>query len=261
MSKLSRWLRAESMPLYSGEALVLRTYKLGEADRIVVFLTPDRGKKRGVAKGARRQRSRFLGALEPLTHVNVAYFERENRELVGLNYAEPLRSPLAAHQAGACSAAGYCAALLDDWMPESDAHEHLYRLGVRTLDALAADAPVDRLVRYFEYWVLRLQGVYPSLQRCAGCGRLLAGGACLRSRDHRFVCRDCGPDGGVVMSPSALGFLRGASRVAPERIGEVALAAQASAELEAAHRALLSWHLEKDLRSARVLHEILNGDA
>jgi DNA repair protein RecO (recombination protein O) len=55
------------MPLYSAEALVLRTYRLGEADRIVVFLTRDRGKKRGVAKGARRSRSRFAAALEPLT--------------------------------------------------------------------------------------------------------------------------------------------------------------------------------------------------
>ena len=55
------------MPVYTSEALILRTYKLGEADRIVVFLTRDRGKKRGVAKGARRPRSRFTGALEPMT--------------------------------------------------------------------------------------------------------------------------------------------------------------------------------------------------
>jgi recombinational DNA repair protein (RecF pathway) len=59
-----------------------------------VFLTRDRGKKRGVAKGARRQRSKFAGALEPLTEVQVAYFEKERRELVGLNYAETVRSPL-----------------------------------------------------------------------------------------------------------------------------------------------------------------------
>ncbi len=71
------------MPLYTADALVLRTYKLGESDRIVVFLTEDRGKKRGVAKGARRPKSKFVGALEPLTRVRVAYFEKERRELVG----------------------------------------------------------------------------------------------------------------------------------------------------------------------------------
>src|SRR5919198_1676605 len=83
------------LPLYTDDALILRTYKLGEADRIVVFLTRDRGKKRGVAKGARRPRSRFAAALEPMTEVRVAYFEKERRELVGLNYAETVRSPMA----------------------------------------------------------------------------------------------------------------------------------------------------------------------
>ena len=62
------------MPVYKADALILRTYKLGEADRIVVFLTRDRGKKRGVAKGARRPRSRYMGALEPMTRGEVAYY-------------------------------------------------------------------------------------------------------------------------------------------------------------------------------------------
>src|ERR1700752_4251796 len=152
------------MPVYKADALILRTYKLGEADRIVVFLTRDRGKKRGVAKGARRPRSRFLGALEPLTEVRVAYFEKERRELVGLNYAETLRSPLAAVGPAGASRdpaddergmdslgyVGYFAELLDEWAQDADADERLYRLGASMLDALAARAPVEPLARYFE---------------------------------------------------------------------------------------------------------------
>ena len=88
------------MPLYTADALVLRTYKLGEADRIVVFLTRDRGKKRGVAQGRAAAAVAVRGALEPLTEVRVAYFEKERRELVGLNYAEPVRSPLSAAEPG-----------------------------------------------------------------------------------------------------------------------------------------------------------------
>ena len=80
------------MPLHTADALILRTYKLGEADRIVVFLTDDRGKRRGVAKGARRTRSRFAGGLEPLTRARLAYLERERRDLVRLNYVEPVCS-------------------------------------------------------------------------------------------------------------------------------------------------------------------------
>ena len=83
------------MPLYTADALVLRTYKLGEADRIVVFLTRDRGKKRGVAPGDDGRGRDSGGALEPLTEIRVAYFEKERRELVSLNYAETVRSPLA----------------------------------------------------------------------------------------------------------------------------------------------------------------------
>src|SRR5512143_3006092 len=111
------------MPVFQAEALILRTYKLGEADRIVVFLTRDRGKKRGVAQGARRARSRYRGALEPMTRAGVAYFEREQRELVRLNYVEPMRSPLSAiMQTGAATDlalghVGYFAELIDEWAP------------------------------------------------------------------------------------------------------------------------------------------------
>ena len=124
--------------VYTADALILRTYKLGEADRIVVFLTRDRGKKRGVAKGARRPRSRFAGALEPLTRGDVAYFEREQRELVRLNYAEPLRSPLLSRPGEALGHVGYFAELIDEWAQEADADERLFRLGASMLDASLA---------------------------------------------------------------------------------------------------------------------------
>ena len=150
------------MPLYSSDALILRTYKLGEADRIVVFLTCDRGKKRGVAKGARRPRSKFVGGLEPLTQVRVAYFEKERRELVSVNYSEPSCSPLAVDDPEALGYTEYFAELLDEWAQEADPDERLYRLGAAMVQALVAGVATEPLARYFEYWLLRLQGVYPS---------------------------------------------------------------------------------------------------
>ncbi len=158
------------MPLYSTDALVLRTYKLGEADRIVVFLTRDRGKKRGVAQSARRPRSRFMGALEPLTEVRVAYFEKEQRELVNLNYAESVRSPLATPNPDALGYSAYFAELLDASAADADPDERLYRLGTATLEAVTAGGPVEPLARYFECWLLRLQGVYPPDVACGQCG-------------------------------------------------------------------------------------------
>ena len=130
------------MPLYTAEALILRTYKLGEADRIVVFLTRDRGKKRGVAPNARNSRKRFGAALEPLTEVRMAYFEKERRELVGLNYAEPIRSPLSAPSPEALGYSHYFAELIDEWAAEADVDERLFRLGTSALEALVSGAPV-----------------------------------------------------------------------------------------------------------------------
>ena len=212
------------MPLYSGDALILRTYKLGEADRIVVFLTRDRGKKRGVAKGARRPRSKFTGALEPLTEARVAYFERERRELVGLNYAETVHSPLMLDASEALSYVCYFAELLDEWAQEADADERLYRLGASMLEAMRGGAPVEPLARYFEYWLLRLQGVYPE------------------SRG--------------TLSPGAMEFLSASRLAAPQQVGSLPAAHGVLRELEGVHRALIAMHLEKSLKSDRVLRDL-----
>jgi DNA repair protein RecO (recombination protein O) len=250
------------MPLYKTEALVLRTYKLAEADRIVVFLTRDRGKKRGVANGARRARSRFAAALEPLTRAGVGYYEREQRDLVRVSYAETLQSPLAASRPDALAHVEYFAELLDEWSPEGDPNERLYRLGASTLDALAAGVPTGTLARYFEYWLLRLQGVYPPHLVCRACAAPLderPGGAWLRPGGDAFFCAGCAGDaagerGGIRISSPALRALAAWARTSPNALGEVA--PQVERELEAAHRTLLARHLEKDLRSARVLRDL-----
>jgi len=87
------------MGLVNTDAIVLRTYNLAEADRIVLCLTRDAGLVRAVAKGARRMRSRFGAALEPFTFIRLDFYEKENRELVTISQVEILKSnfDLAAH--------------------------------------------------------------------------------------------------------------------------------------------------------------------
>jgi DNA repair protein RecO (recombination protein O) len=211
------------MPLYTTDALILRTYKLGESDRIVVFLTRDRGKKRGVAKNARQSRRRFGGALEPMTHGRASYVERERRDLVLLQYVEPARSPLAAPIGDALGYVGYFAELLDAWAPDEDPNEPLFRLGCSMIDALVAGVAPEPLARYFEYWLLLLQGVYR-------------------------------PD--PQASDDARQFLAAARTCSPFAIGQVPVSRLALKELEVSHRDLISSYLERDLRSARVLREI-----
>jgi len=211
------------MPAYTSDALILKTYKLGESDRIVVFLTRDRGKKRGVARNARQSRRRFGGALEPLTHGRVGYVERERRELVHLQYVEPIRSPLAAADGAALGYVGYFAELIDEWAQESDPSETMFRLGASVVEALAQGVPVEPLARYFEYWLLRLQGVY--------------------EQDAR-------------LSADARAFLATVRAASPFALVNVAVSPRTLAELERAHQELIALHLEKDLKSVRVLREM-----
>jgi DNA repair protein RecO (recombination protein O) len=209
--------------LYTTDALILRTYKLGESDRIVVFLTRDRGKKRGVAKNARQSRRRFGGGLEPMTCGRVAYVERERRDLVRLEYVEQKRSPLSAEDGEALGYVSYFAELIDEWAQEADPNEPLFRLGTSTVEAVAAGVPIEPLARYFEFWLLRLQGVYEAAEG---------------------------------LSAEAQAFLAAARTSSPFAVGSLAACAPVLRELEAAHRMLIAKHLEKDLKSARVLREM-----
>jgi DNA repair protein RecO (recombination protein O) len=202
---------------------VLRTYKLAEADRIVVFLTRDRGKKRGVAAHARRPRSRFAGALEPLTEARVAYFEKEGRELVNLNYAETVRSPLAMASTDCLAYTHYFAELIDAWAADSDTDERLFRLGCSVLDALATGTASDALARYFECWLLRLQGVYPV---------------------------------NLSLSPGAMAFIDATRKAMPCDAGSLGASTSVLRELERKHQTLITSLLEKELKSVRVMNEL-----
>jgi len=211
------------MPLYTTDALILRTYTLGESDRIVVFLTRDRGKKRGVAKNARQSRRRFGAALEPMTCGRVGYLERERRDLVSVNYVEVTRSPLSAVDGEALAYVGYFAELIDEWAPEADPNETMFRLGTSIVDAIVAGVPIEPLARYFEHWLLRLQGVY---------------------------------EADDALTPDAQAFLSAARHLSPLSLGTLSVSRAALRELEAMHRSLIATHLEKDLKSARVLREM-----
>jgi len=165
-----------------------------------------------------------MGALEPLTEVRVAYFEKERRELVGLNYAETQRSPLLLDNPEALGHVGYFAELLDEWAQDADADDRLYRLGASMLDAMSTGVPIDALARYFEYWLLRLQGVYPE------------------SRGS--------------LSDGAVAFLTSARSVSPQQVGLTPTSPQVLKELESVHRSLIATHLEKTLKSDRVLRDL-----
>jgi len=165
------------VPARVSEALVLRTYPLKEADLVVSFLTRDQRKLRGVAKRARRPKSAFGAGLERLSHVRMAYFQRETRELVNLDSCELIRSQFGLiSDYWASVALDYLAEVSEQLLPSAEPAERFFRLLLAVLDSLRGGMPGSgawRAVTYFSLWAVRLSGWLPELNVCLSCGTAL----------------------------------------------------------------------------------------
>ena len=146
------------------EAIVLNTYPARERDKLVVFLTPEHGKKKGWAYGARSLKSRFGAALEPLAKVHIAFIERESDEVVRIESVDLIRSLFPAQQNLVANvAASYIAETVDTFAQPDDPADLIYRLLDRTTEALLDGADPLAVVAYAELWMLRLGGILPDL--------------------------------------------------------------------------------------------------
>lgn len=189
------------MPLVETESLVLKTYNLAEADRIVVFLTRDHGVVRGVARGAKRLKSRFGSTLELFSAIDLSYFQKEERELVSVQHAELIDSAFdRAALPEFLNTFSYIADLILQFALPHDPNERLYRMLKASLDA-DAETPADltAIKLYCEIWVLRLAGYLPDWGRCEDCGREFGKdeSATLRGGFH-LHCQRCRKGGGIM---------------------------------------------------------------
>ncbi len=191
------------MSLYRDQGVVLRTLRLGEADRIVTIVTEGRGKVRAVAKGVRRTSSRFGGRLEPLSHLSMQCWQ--GRELDTVTQVEVLDGFRCVREDLVRVGKAYTLMeIVDQISQERHPNPRLYEMLVGALRSLEAkDSAL--LVPAFCLKVLALEGSAPVVDRCASCGStselvafdLLEGGA---------LCRACRR--GRPVSPSALGLVR-----------------------------------------------------
>jgi DNA repair protein RecO (recombination protein O) len=194
------------MPLRETEAVVLRTYRLGEADKIVSLLTRQWGRLRAVAAGAQRPKSRYGGTLEPLSYVRLWLFERENRDLLRMNSAELIESFFDMQKDyRAQVAAQYVAEVTERFLPEREVNERVFRLVLAVLRGLKRSGEVDRPLLYFNFWLLRLGGFLPELGQCAACGRELGEEAGFYGEGSEgLLCSDCRPaQAGIGISSGA----------------------------------------------------------
>ncbi len=182
------------MALHETEALVIKSYPLAEADKIVVFLTRSHGLVRGVAKGAKRLTSRFGSSLEPFSFVRLEFFQSGDRELVTIKRADLVESLFSRVSDDVLlTKLAYFSEIVSVFAPPSDPDDRLYRMTRICLETAASEPGLtDFLTLYFEVWVLRLGGFLPSWKVCSRCGRQLEPGeeTVLRA-DFRLACASC----------------------------------------------------------------------
>jgi DNA repair protein RecO (recombination protein O) len=264
------------MQVYRDDGVVLRTQKLGEADRIITLLTRQNGRVRAVAKGVRRTKSRFGARLEPFTHVDVMI--HPGRSLDVISQAEVIRAygpPLAAdypkYTAGAAMLE--TAERLTPVEKEPAIRQFLLLIGgLRALaesveltseagepdgeaDAVPAVAREPRLV--LDAYLLRslaVAGYAPALEECARCGKPAGGpgGTPLTAfavAAGGMTCESCRPAGAASPAPQSVALMTALLR----GDWDSAMRSQRRHRVECSGlvAAYLQWHLEHSIRSLR----------
>ncbi|GAT73357.1 DNA repair protein RecO [Microbacterium hydrocarbonoxydans] len=234
------------MPTYRDEAVILRTHKLGEADRIVTMLSRRHGKVRAVAKGVRRTSSKFGSRLEPFMVADVQLYQGRSLDIV--QQAESLGAygaDIAAHYDRFTSANAMVETA--DRLSDAEATPEQYLLLVGGLRALSRGEHAPRsILDSYLLRVMALSGWAPSLGDCARCA---AAGphSTFVAQLGGLVCPDCAPAGSPRIAEKTLALLRSLMAGEWDVIDAAAPAETAAASgLVAAYA---QWHLERGIRS------------
>lgn len=235
------------MPLYRDEAIVLRTHKLAEADRIVTMLTRNRGKVRAVGKGVRRTKSRFGARLEPGMRVDLQCFEGRNLDTITQAVTIDTWGEVVSRRYDAWTAANAvletCDRLTEEHEPAT-AQFHLLAGALRSLAEGAHDAGL--VLDAYLLRALAVAGWAPSFHDCAKCGdpgphrafHLASGGT---------VCPVCRPPGSASPAPETLRLL--AALLSGDWTVADASEVRHRREGSGLTTAFLQWHLERQVRS------------
>ena len=214
------------MSLLSTPAIVLASMKLGEADKLVTFFTAKKGKLKGVAKGARRMKSRFGASLEPFTHCNLVVFEKPGDKLARINQSDIVHSFQKLRESwGEIYLAAHMAHLVQRMTPEGEANPSIYRLLLEGLTFLENGADRQLSAILFVIRLVAYSGYQPRWDQCLKCrASLTQPRVYFSSGRGGTVCAQCadslengaatrGTERLAAISQGTLAFLRASQRM------------------------------------------------
>ena len=243
------------MPARETEAIILKTFPLGEADRLVSFLGRSSGRVRGVAAGARRLNNRYGSTLEVLSHVQIWYVEKETRELVRIQQAELLES---FHQAQSNYSLSTGLAVISEIseliLPEHEVSEAMFRLILLATREVERSGDWALPLSYFVFWTVRLGGWLPRFDRCVACDRTFgAKAAFYDAHQSGLFCEKCRRGG---IKPLHVEARNLAERFTGERLDRIEYEKSMQPSVKQLREAGLVWienHLERRLATRELL--------
>jgi DNA repair protein RecO (recombination protein O) len=242
------------MPLEQTEAIVLRTFNIGEQDKIVAFFSKERGIIKGVAKGSRKFGNRFGSSLEPLSLIKVYYYEKERRELVTISNCDLVESFFELqNDLDTSFTVSYFAELIEEFSPSRAKNDKLYRLLLSLLRTLKKGGDLNFLTRYFEAWILKINGVLPGLSRCKKCHKILTRSGWLSPKKDGVFCDPCATQKKEKIIPDLGSFIQWVRKNPPPEKGPLPFSAEQLNTIKKALNKMIIFHLEKEPKTFRLL--------
>jgi DNA repair protein RecO (recombination protein O) len=243
------------MPARETEAIILKTFPLGEADRLVSFFGRSSGRVRGVASGARRLKNRYGSTLEVLSHVQIWYVEKETRDLVRIQQADLLESfHKAQSDYGLSTGLAVISEISELILPEHEASEPMFRLLLLVAREVERTGDWTLPLSYFAFWTVRLGGWLPPFDRCVACDAALGvKPAFFGAQQAGLYCENCRRAGMQLMHVGARNL---AERFTGERLDRIVDEGSMKASAKELREAALGWievHLEKQLKTRALL--------
>ena len=248
------------MTIRQDEAIILRTKDYRESDRLITFFSRSQGQLTGIAKGARRSKKRFVHTLEPFSHVLITYVDRSSSGLVRIDASELKNSFIELrNQVSRLGYASLCCEAVLEISPERQANSPVFTLLHQFLTQLEKGGEPENSSFLFLLRMLSLSGYGPNLQSCLRCGRDSTSG-----QDWYFsisqgglLCENHRQGGKLYrVSRGTIMLLRQAQQLPLAKVWRLRFHRQSLDECRFLLLDLVRHHLEKDLKSLRLLQQI-----
>ncbi|MFB0566518.1 MAG: DNA repair protein RecO [Candidatus Aminicenantaceae bacterium] len=244
------------MPLNQSEAIVLRSFNVGDQDKIVVFFSHDKGVIKGIAKGARKFGNRFGSSLEPMSLVRIFYYEKERKDLVTISNCDLLESFFEIQQdLKIVFTLSYFTELVEAFFPTRSKEVLIYRLLLSVLRALKEGRDSSFLTHYFEAWFLKINGIMPNFAKCKRCQKKISDSSWLSPKKDGAYCNSCAPQKKEKVGKELSLFLQWVRKNSPSHKGDIPFTPQQLKAIRKILQEIIIYHLEVEPKTLRHLNK------